>query len=209
MLSALSTRVVWYENGPGQARFGPERTITNSHGAYSVFPVDLDGDGDLDMLAGGLYSFGIALPKIAWYENLNGRGRYGERPRITVESYGAAFVCAADLDGDGDLDVLSGSKATPTRGGVSWYENTDGRGNLGAPQLVSGEARRSEAVGAADLDGDEDADVLAALWPELWGGEISWYENRVASVAPTPLGRLQQAFGGIAAWEIREQGVSR
>lgn len=170
VLTGSSAKIAWYENVGGQPRFGPARTITHSHGAHSLFPADLDGDGDLDVLCGG--------SKIVWYENIDGHGNYNEQPRTLSESSGAASVWAADLDGDGDLDVLAATKETPTHGGISWYENTDRRGSFGAPQLVAGEERRAEAVTAGDLDGDRDADVIAALWAELWGGEISWYENR-------------------------------
>ena len=36
-------------------------------------------------------------------------------------------VVLADMDGDGDLDVLSASYFDDK---IAWYENTDGAGNL-------------------------------------------------------------------------------
>ena len=56
--------------------------------------------------------------KIAWYEN-DGHQNFTERV-ITTSADGARCVFAADLDGDGDLDVLSASQDDNT---IAWYEN--------------------------------------------------------------------------------------
>jgi hypothetical protein len=45
--------------------------------------------------------------KIAWYEN-NGSQSFTPHT-ISTAAFGATSVFAADLDGDGDLDVLSAS----------------------------------------------------------------------------------------------------
>ncbi|MBK9461509.1 MAG: VCBS repeat-containing protein [Sphingobacteriales bacterium] len=46
--------------------------------------------------------------KIAWYEN-DGSGNFGTQQIITASVLGARSVYAADLDNDGDIDVLSAS----------------------------------------------------------------------------------------------------
>ena len=43
-------------------------------------------------------------------------------------------VFAADVDGDGDLDVLSASLRDDK---IAWYENMDGAGTFGAQQVIS------------------------------------------------------------------------
>ena len=65
---------------------------------------------------------------------------------------------AADLDGDGDMDVLSAS----WNGEIAWYENTDGTGLLVRSGSSPTQADGAKSVYAADLDGDGDMDVLSA-----------------------------------------------
>jgi hypothetical protein len=151
----------------GAGSFGPELAITTTaNGASSVHTADLDGDGDMDVLSASLYD-----DTIAWYENTDGAGSYGPQRVITAAADYAQDVYAADLDGDGDVDVLSASSTDDT---IAWYENTDGVGSFGVRQLISTAANNARSVYAEDLDGDEDADVLSASWSD---GTIAWYVN--------------------------------
>ncbi len=53
MLSAsyADNKLAWYENEDGEGTFGPEQVIsTEGDGALSVASVDLDADGDQDLL---------------------------------------------------------------------------------------------------------------------------------------------------------------
>ena len=63
-----------------------------------MFSIDLDGDGDNDVLSASAYM-------VAWYENL-GNGNFGPQ-QVIVDSISAISVYSIDLDGDGDNDVLS------------------------------------------------------------------------------------------------------
>ena len=54
--------------------------------------------------------------QIAWYENADGKGSFGQEQLIFRE-LDATSVYAADIDGDGDEDVLSASGSS-----IAWYE---------------------------------------------------------------------------------------
>ena len=144
--------------------------ITASTGQVSVFAADLDGDGDLDVISAACCEPDGA---IGWNENTDGLGSFGPYQTIAtsggVDASGGLF--AADLDRDGDQDVLSGSLST-----FAWYENTDGMGTFGPRQVISRPASLVFflSVFAADLDGDGDFDVLSAANRE---DRIAWYEN--------------------------------
>ena len=89
--------------------------------------------------------------KIAWYENQGG-GVFGAQQIITTQADGAKSVYAADLDGDGDQDVLSASLVTTRLLGM----RIKGRecSELSRSSLRKRDGARS--VHTADLDGDGD-----------------------------------------------------
>ena len=159
--SYLDNKIAWYEN-VGNGNFGPQHIITtNADGASSVYAEDIDGDGDMDVLSASFYD-----DKIAWYENTDGLGNFGPQQIITTSADGARSVYAADIDGDGEMDVLS---ASVLDGHLAWYENTDGLGNFSSQQIIN--VNYHTSVYATDIDNDGDIDVLSA------GDDIAWYEN--------------------------------
>ncbi|NRB70690.1 MAG: midcut-by-XrtH protein, partial [Xanthomonadales bacterium] len=80
---------------------------------------------------------------------------FGAQQVISSAADGAFDVATADLDGDGDLDVLSASRFDNK---IAWYKN-DGAGSFGAQQVISTDADGAYSVATADLDGDGDLDV--------------------------------------------------
>ena len=80
---------------------------------FSVYAIDVDGDGDIDVLSASAYD-----DKIAWYEN-DGSQSFTERV-ISTNADAAISVYAIDVDGDGDIDVLSASYNDDK---IAWYEN--------------------------------------------------------------------------------------
>jgi hypothetical protein len=152
----------WWEND-GSENFA-EHTIGSGFGAKDVFATDVDGDGDLDVL-GAAFSGG----DIFWFEN-DGAGNFAKHT-ITGDFPAVNSIHAADLDGDGDVDILGASGTDPkyvTINAFAWWEN-DGAENF--TEHILAENVRAVSVHAADLDGDEDLDVVGA------GGGVKWWEN--------------------------------
>jgi len=173
VLSAYSSTRTWYENrlDEASADFGPPQIIsTAASWVYAIFAVDLDGDGDPDMLSAGVNS-----PAVEWFENRLDEASADFGPRRVIGFLGTRSVFAADLDGDGDPEVISAG------GGASffWSENRldEASADFGPQQQIATDGFTAETVFAADLDGDGDSDVLLATGH---GDTVVWYENRHA-----------------------------
>jgi len=135
--------------------------------------VDLDGDGDLDWLY-------LDWPAdVSWRAN-DGTGAFEYTVQsISTSVNGARSLHAADLDGNGTLDVQVGVAALHE---LVWFAN-DGNGGFGAAQTVSTDFRNPRDVDAADLDEDGDLDFLAGslhdtgLGGAQYDGQLVWCEK--------------------------------
>jgi hypothetical protein len=176
ILSASNTlnRIAWYKNN-GDGTFGTQQTITTAAiRARSVTTADLDGDGDLDVISASLED-----NRVAWYENTNGSGTLGGQQTISIQATGAESVVAADMDGDGDMDILSASRYNNR---ITLYRNQNNGQGLGKTTFavidISSGTETSGAVNVttADLDGDGDLDILSASFLD---NKIAWYRNNL------------------------------
>ena len=79
---------------------------------------------------------------------------------------GASIVKPADLDGDGDLDIVSGA------GGLDWFENLGDGTFLNHVIPVGVTSHVSLAV--EDMDNDGDLDIVSGAY---WSHDVNWYEN--------------------------------
>jgi hypothetical protein len=159
--------VAWYENTDGAGTFSAANVLSaNVDGALSSYLADLDGDGDLDVLAVGQRD-----DTVYWFENLNGAGSFSSENIIWTAADGANEVIAADIDGDTDLDVIVASRYDDT---VAWFENTDGNGAFSNEKVIVDNALDVVDVHPADLDGDGDVDLLYAPSD---ANVVNWLEN--------------------------------
>jgi len=140
----------WTVDGSTYARF---RLST----ASGLGPAGFAADGEVED-----YQITIIPPALA-------SGTFSDQRTISTTADVASSVCAADIDSDGDMDVLSASSFDDT---VACYEN-DGSQNF-TEHAISTTADGARSVTAADIDADGDLDVLSA---SSGFDTIAWHEN--------------------------------
>ena len=95
-------------------------------------------------------------------------------PDITSSANGANDVFAADIDGDGDLDVVSTSRSDNT---TAWHANINGDGSSWSTTIIDNNGLNApRATSFADIDGDGDLDVLLAGGATFLDG-MYYFEN--------------------------------
>ncbi len=171
--------VVWYENGGKPAKTAwkrhviDSRTIRPMHGE----PVDMDRDGDLDVVMASGMSADKKLTsthEVVWYEN-SGKPKAGPwKKHVIAKPFTDAIeAVAGDLDGDGDVDVAATTWRNP--GAVAWFENTgDPRGRW-TKHVLKMNWRSANQIVIADLNGDKRPDLAAVA--EHGSYEFLWWRN--------------------------------
>ncbi len=167
--SYFDSRIAWYKNGGGASPTWTTYDIsTTANGAMSVFVADIDGDGKLDTL-----SAAELADKVTWYKNGGGSPPSWTPQEISTTADAVQFVYAADVDGDGLVDVLSASCEDDK---IAWYKNGGGSTPAWTPYNISTSADGSFGVFAADIDGDGRVDALSA---SNYDGRIVLYANNM------------------------------
>ena len=199
--------VLWLEN-LGAGRFADHRLHCGA-GAIHVPVADYDGDGDLDIAT----VMSQEDEEVWGFENLGG-GQF--RPTMLWRSpnfdLGSAGLVAADLDQDGDVDLvlpvgdnLEDFDAFPQPyHGCLWLENQGGW-RFVEHRIATLGGTYAAAVG--DLDGDGDPDVALVSMDNDWRdprtASLVWLENqgggefRTWQVDTSPIHLVTVAIGDI------------
>ncbi len=184
--SALGDNIYWYENIDSATTFTAHFQDNSIRAIGSVVATDINLDGYDDILSvskenGAIYrhkSLGSQTPSVTFSIPI----------AITSSLTGVLYASGVDMDGDGDIDVLSNS--SQNGGKIVWYDN-NATGDGFLERLVATDVSNVLKVFGADMDNDANTDVVSI---DI-AGNIIVYENNSSSFALPKTGDKVSLYG--------------
>lgn len=181
-----------------------EHVLTRFPWPINSQTVDLDGDGDFDVIAAS-----VAEGRSVWFENVSQNGAIDFREHsITIEEPGATEpptvnvfnMDYSDLNDDGRLDIVTFDTARLLGIDAAWIEQPASPdqpwifhriGSYAPDQLVG--------IAVADIDGDGDDDIMT--------GGYSGASNAASSRLEDGVANITASVGRLAWFENRRDGI--
>jgi len=164
VFSLVLTSIRLYKNdGTGILSTPVSATQGHTHAPVKLSFSDMDGDSDHDML------IAYTNDQLVWRQN-DGQGYFSSQTQKTISQTGggSTYQAIADLDGDGDNDVLF--RGTLTK--IAWAKN-DGSGNFTAVNIDLGNYNNI-GICVHDIDSDGHKDIILTSGFDY---RIAWIKN--------------------------------
>lgn len=179
VVAAGNNEVVWHNNTNGIGTTWTEHKINSSQASVSaVYAFDVDNDNDTDVVA---VSRGTTWPNwngpVVYYRNMDGKGRTWNTHIVNASNkpiWNSYDISVADMDNDGDGDIIVSQRNWTGLSGPVYFNNTDGNGTKWTMYNIATSYIRNHGVIAMDVDDDGDNDTVVT---NNWGRQVHWFEN--------------------------------
>lgn len=179
--SGIENKLVWFKNENNGQDWTEQIVDDNLPGISEFDLADVDKDGDLDIVAGAANS-----DFISFYENLGGDSVTWNSYLVDDNLNGAFGIQFADMNNDGDLDVIATGKDSKE---VVVYENLGGTSPIDFNKtVIKSGIETAWEIRAGDVDGDTDLDIIVNQF--ISGGKLFCFLN---PHVPNAIGNNQYA----------------
>lgn len=158
------SKLVFYENIGNDSLDMQKIICIPAH--MNIDTGDINLDGYTDLIVGNNLGVG-------WYQNM-GTNDFTNF-HLVYSSNDLCFGTAADLDNDGDFDIVAGFFNSSK---ISWFTN-DGLGNFGSEQIISSSATQVNSIQVEDMDNDGFKDLVVTSFIDY---AIDFYHNNGSAV---------------------------
>ncbi|MEO1084453.1 MAG: VCBS repeat-containing protein, partial [Acidobacteriota bacterium] len=162
------SRIEWLENRLDETNTSWVRHVVDSNvpAGWTVAVGDIDGDGEAEIVGGA-----VNTPLLAWWDRPATVTNAWTRTEIH-SAWGVADVNIADVDQDGDLDVLA-SRWVGSGADLRYFDNLGDASFIERDLGGEYDLLRGFTVADIDRDGDPDFPVAAGN-----SDAVAWIENR-------------------------------
>ena len=175
--------------------------------SYFLFTAfaDIDGDGDLDLF-GGVYSY-YGSTGIAYWQNTGTStspafGSHVLNPFGITTAETSNVPAFADLDGDGDVDMLVAASDFMYGASFKYFRNTGTSTSPSFAAPVASPFGLGTPTGSyvmpitlVDIDDDGDMDLFMGAYPTYGSAGIDYYQNTGTSTSPSFAAPVRDPFG--------------
>ena len=156
------TILVWFENPGNVEQAWKDHVVGHSeHPIDRIEVADITGDGKAEIIVAEERYPGLEPDgHLFWFQQPGKAGQPWERHSM-VQQYSINNLDIADMDDDGDIDIITAEHKGPNLELQLW--KNDGKGKFTKQVLDKGKENHL-GTQLADLDGDGDLDIVGAGW---------------------------------------------